>query len=203
VPSSLTGTSYVSFAPSVFTNYGGDVWDGLVPGRDASDPNSPDAGILVTQPRNLITGTKGYKGTNVTLAQDVANTTVILAGALSGATDPAVLDNSNNVTNVYFDHVLRSHRWGGAWTQGEMLSTEGGAGPMIKDATNPANGAVWLDNAGARVQAVGGTQIVTADAITFRTPDLARFQNSRHGEVFQLVAGWPLMLYARVRSVPG
>lgn len=36
---------------------------------------------------------------------------------------------------------------------------------------------MWFVNAGARVQAVGGTQIVTADAVTFRTPDLARFPN--------------------------
>jgi type I restriction enzyme S subunit len=45
---------------------------------------------------------------------------------------------------------------------------------------------------------VGPTNIAPVDCAIGRG-----LQNSRHGEVFQLVVGWPLMLYARVRSVPG
>ena len=168
-----TGTSWVNFAPSAFTDSGSNLWDGIVPGRDSASTISPDVGIAVTQSRNMILGPKGYKGTNVVLASGVTNTTIILAGAQSGATDPAVVDNSGNVSNVYFDHMNRTHRWR-SWVQDETLAASGGAGMRISDPATPAAGALWLGTSGIRVQAASGVLYATSDSINFRDSTLAQ-----------------------------
>jgi hypothetical protein len=74
----------------------------------------------------------------------------------------------------------------------------------------PNPNAIWDDDeqrlvSDAEVAEVAFTAFTSrrkADHISARLI-VRRVQNSRHGEVFQLVTGWPLMLYARVRSVPG
>lgn len=109
-----TGTSYATFAPSAFTNYGGNIWDGLVPGGDPTGATVPDVGILMSQSRNRIAGTKGYNGRNVTVTTGVDYTYVHLAGAVSGAGGPAVLDNSGltgtDNHNVFIDEYLNTQR---------------------------------------------------------------------------------------------
>ena len=181
-----TGTSSANFAPSALNDSGGNIWDGTIPGRDPSSATSPDVGINVSQSRNLFIGPKGYKGTNIVLAAGVTNTTVILAGAQAAATDPAVVDNSTNLTNVYFDHMNRTHRWG-SWTQDEMLQSTGGAGMRISDVLAPTGGALHLGTGGARIQGAASAQLYsTADSIYFRDSTLAAMgQADRY-------AGWQL-----------
>jgi hypothetical protein len=157
-----TGTSYVRFAPSALTNYGGNIWDGTVPGRDSDAATSPDVGIEVTQSNNFITGVKGFKGTNVSLASGVSNTTVILGGSWSGATNAAVVNNSGNTTNVFHDHRNRSHTWG-TWKQDEVEY-----GMRISSLLTPANGTLELGSSGAKVQGVDKFLYGNGDAIYFR-----------------------------------
>ena len=102
-----------------------------------------------------------------------------------GATDAAVVDNSTNLTNVYFDHVNRTHRWG-SWVQDEILQAGGGAGLRISDALLPAAGALHLGNSGIRIQAASGFLYSTADSIFFRDSTLAQLGNADR------YAGWQL-----------
>lgn len=105
-----TGTSYIRLRGSVggaVGSGGGNEVSGYIPGG-ASSAGSIDVGIDVRQSRNRITGIKGFKGNNVMLASGVLNTTIELGGAESGATDPAVIDNSGSTTNYYMDHVVHA-----------------------------------------------------------------------------------------------
>jgi hypothetical protein len=187
--SGATGTSYVTFAPSAFTDSGGNIWDGQVPGKDPAASTSPDTGINVTQSRNRVQGVKGYKGTNVTIGSGVGFTYVDLGGGVSGATDPAVVDNSGlgaSNTNVWRDMVNRVQTVG-TWQQDEQTVAAGGAGPRFTDPNNSGRGAVWLGNQGHRLLAVaGGVSSMFSDSHNFKNLD-----GTSNGYVDKF-AGWSI-----------
>jgi hypothetical protein len=156
--SGATGTSYVTFAPSAFTDSGANVWSGLVPGKDPGNATSFDTGINVTQSRNRIEGVKGYKGTNVTLASGVGFTFVTLGGESSGATDAAVVDNSGQTTNVVIDSTQ------GLWNQ-TVGKTVVGATCYIGNTSGPyflnSGGALYPRSDSTGFQALDATPILS------------------------------------------
>ena len=100
-----TGTAFARFLTPSVENAGGNTWRGVVPGSGGT-ATELDTGVDIRQSRNRVEGVKGYKGYNVTLASGVVNNYVSLGGSVSGATDPAVVDNSGNATNHVFDHTI-------------------------------------------------------------------------------------------------
>jgi hypothetical protein len=103
--SGASGTSYVRYTPPSVTDFGGNIMRGVIPGYGggATDMNM---GVDMRQSRNSVHGTKGYKGTNVTLTPGVGNCDIDLRGAVSSATDPAVIDNSGTSTNTVRDTYM-------------------------------------------------------------------------------------------------
>jgi len=176
-----TGTSFVTFAPSLYGDSGGNLWDGVVPGKDGSSTTSPDAGITVTQSRNLIMGVKGYKGTNVVIASGVTNTYTMLGGGVSGATDLAVVDNSGNITNVTLDNFNQFYAMGGYSQQKGSVP-----GPQFFNPATPANGGVEVGQSGVSFQAVGVSGYLTTDSLIFRTVGLTQMGQA------DKFAGWQL-----------
>jgi hypothetical protein len=132
------GTSFARFTAPTTPNLGGNLWRGVVPGKDTGT-NSIDCGIDMQQSHNAVTGVKGYKGTNVIIAAGVQNTSVRLGGAQSTASDPAVVDNSGNTTNLIVDDYLQfSINTGGTGTDGVWSAytpTIGGTGWALGNAT--------------------------------------------------------------------
>lgn len=100
-----TGTSYFRFTAPAIPNVGGNILSGVIPGK-GTNALDLDMGVDMQQSRNRIIGTKGYRGTNVVIASGITNTDVDLGGAMSTATDPAVIDNSGNATNSVKDAYL-------------------------------------------------------------------------------------------------
>jgi hypothetical protein len=120
-----TGTSFVRFlAPA--TNLGGNIVRGVIPGKDTT-ATSVDMGVDMQQGRNFVTGVKGYKGTNVTIAVGVGDTDVDLHSAVSTATDPAVIDNSGLSTNKIRDSYMNIY--GGNGTGPRTILSGGYYGP--------------------------------------------------------------------------
>lgn len=124
-------------------------------------------GIDMRQSRNLVTGVKGYKGYNVTIASGVTNTYVELLGAVNVASDPGVVDNSGVLNNVAIDGILRTDRFGEYGRDGRSAG-QGGAGPRFYDPSTVANGAVWLGQSSTRLQAVGTSLFEVGDAVYLR-----------------------------------
>jgi len=94
--SGATGTSYIRFTvPGGGVNTGGNVVLGVIPGK-GTGATDLDMGIDMRQSGNRVIGTKGYRGTNVIIASGITGIDVDLGGAVSGATDPAVIDNSGS-----------------------------------------------------------------------------------------------------------
>jgi len=164
-----TGTAFMRLAESAFSDYGGNHYSGMVPGSDVSVSNSPDVGIAVTQSNNLITGVKGYKGQNVSLSARVNNTTVILGGSISGATEPAVINGSTYLNNVIIDHVMRSHTMG-VYTQRESLG-----GVQFASTQTPGNGLVALGTGGVLNRSIGTGLYHDAETHYFRGLDGTEF----------------------------
>ncbi len=165
--SGATGTAWARFkVPAEGANIGGNMWRGYVPGK-GTEATSFDTGIAVTQSRNSIVGTKGYRGNNITLGEGVSDTYVCMSGAEGSATDAAVVDNSGTATNIYIDNHLGLERNRG-YVKDARTAGNGGAGGRYYDPATPANGAVWVGTSGTRFQAVGVNGYLTGDLIYLR-----------------------------------
>lgn len=138
-------------APTV-SDYGGNRISGTIPG---SEPATFDTGVDVRQSRNSIVGVKGYKGANVTIAASVTNTYIDLAGAVSGATNPAVIDNSGNLTNTYLDRHLGIETYPNRVAEDTAFSFT--SRRRFFDALAPNNGGIALGKSGAAICALGGS----------------------------------------------
>lgn len=102
-----TGTSHFRFENATAPGAGGgNEVRGYIPGYEL-EPDM-DCGVDMRQSGNRVTGVKGYKGTNVTLAPGVQHTYVELGGSDSSSTNAAVVDNSGNATNVIIDNYLKA-----------------------------------------------------------------------------------------------
>lgn len=100
-----SGTSYFRFTAPAVPNTGGNLLTGVIPGK-GTNANDLDMGVDMQQSRNRVHGTKGYRGTNVVIGAGITNIDVDLGGAVSTATDPAVVDNSGSPTNTTRDAYL-------------------------------------------------------------------------------------------------
>ena len=149
-----TGTSYLRVRKSLVNDWGANIIRGQIPGTDASG-DIPDTGIDMQQSRNLVEGTKGWKGANVTIAVGVTNTHIDLAGARSSSTDPAVIDNSGNLTNTWIDRYMNVERRHNRLDIDNALISS----PLLRlfDSTAVNNGGVAFGKSGARIQAIGGS----------------------------------------------
>jgi hypothetical protein len=173
--SGATGTAFVRFLAPVSTpgpnatpvNSGMNSWHGVIPGNGGTGV-SFNVGVDMQQSRNSLIGPKGYKGTNVQIASGVTNTYVQFTGAESSATDPAVVDNSGNVTNVYNDPYSDLDTRTNYSVTSRTTASANAAGPQFMDRGNNANGGMWLGNAGMGMRATGSGGIVVTDSITFR-----------------------------------
>jgi Pectate lyase superfamily protein len=160
-----TGTSHFRFAPPTVNDFGGNLVTGIIPGKDPGVTTSIDMGVDMRQSRNSVYGIKGYKGTNVVLATGVGYTTVDLGGMVSAALDAAVVDNSGQTTNRWYDPYTRTLRTGA-----QQIEDYSGVGPgtMFKDPANLANGNIWLGNAGASIRTAGVSTYIGADNVLLR-----------------------------------
>lgn len=103
--SGATGTSFVRLTQPAYSNFGGNLIRGAIPGNGGTAV-AVDCGIDMRQSNNYVTGVKGYDGTNVILGVGVGNTKIDLSGAYSTATKPAVIDTSGTSTNYVSDSYL-------------------------------------------------------------------------------------------------
>lgn len=142
-----TNTAAVRFNVPTLQDYGGNIWSGLVPGGDGT-ATGIDSGIVLNQSRNRIEGTRGYSGSNVTIASGVLNSYVELGGSWSIPIGSAVTDSSGNATNVVVDA-----------TNGNFAVNR----LVVKDLVTPANGSLTLG--GVVIQGVGATAVSYADYI--------------------------------------
>lgn len=100
-----TGTAHMRLAVPTVQDYGGNIVSGLIPGNGGTSTEI-DAGIVITQSGNRVTGVRGFRQSNVVIASGVQRTLVDLGGTQSNpatATGPAVVDSSSNTTNVILD----------------------------------------------------------------------------------------------------
>lgn len=172
-----TNTSVFRLTPPQIANYGGNQITGTIPG---SEPATFDTGVDVRQSRNSIIGIKGYKGANVTIAAGVTNTYIALAGAISGAGNPAVVDNSGNLTNTYLDYHLGIETHPNRLTEDTAFIYTGLR--RFYDSLIPNNGGVALGKSGAAISALGGSGSL------FYTPGPGQFHIFNDGagaEVFR------------------
>lgn len=175
--SGATNTSILRLNAPPISDLGGNRIVGVIPG---SEPITSDTGVDVRQSRNSIVGVKGYKGANVTIAAGVTHTYVALAGAVSAATNPAVIDNSGNLTNTYLDYHLGIESHPDRVTQDTsfgLTSTR-----RIYDALAPNNGGIALGKTGAAICALEG------NGSLFYTPGPGQFHIFNDGsgtEVFK------------------
>jgi len=175
-----TGTSIVKFTPPAVNDFGGNQVLGFIPGCGGLT-NDFDYGVDVRQSRNVVRGTKGYKGNNVILAAGVANCYVEVRGSISTGTDAAVVDNSGVTTNTIIDGYLTTHKqpattyqFGTASYKQDQVAGGAFAGmPRFYDPATPANGGVMMGTSGARIQSAGASLFETADSVTFRSIALA------------------------------
>lgn len=180
--SGATGTSYARYTNPTGTalNAGGNLMTGPIPGK-GTNVTDIDMGVDMRQSRNAVVGVKGFRGTNVTLASGVGTTYVELGGALSTATDPAVVDNSGVTTNVIIDGYLATQKlpattytFGTASYKHDQVAGGAFAGmPRFCDPATPANGGVLMGTSGSRWSAAGTTMTGTADGFNFRDIALA------------------------------
>jgi len=117
-----SGTSFIRLTPPAAQDFGANLLLGDIPG-DNGESNYIDTGVDVRQSRNVIVGTKNYKGKNVTLAAGVSRTYVHLGGGVSGASDPAFVDNSGSTDNHLVDEYAQSEIRPPAWTQVRATGT--------------------------------------------------------------------------------
>lgn len=172
VDASATGTSFFRFLPltgNPVYDLGGNLLTGPIPGKNTL-PVALDMGVDMRQSRNRVWGTKGYRGTNVVIAAGVSDTDVDLAGSVSTATDPAVVDNSGNATNTYNDGYLKKSSHGAYVADASVAQL--GPGPRFYNPTTPANGGVGLGTSGVRWQSVSTGMYGTADNFFLRKIDL-------------------------------
>lgn len=102
-------------------DFGANAIRGFIPGK----ANNVATGVEVYQSGNTIEGVKGYNGANVTLASGVERTTVVLAGAESGATVPGVVDNSGKTSNTIIDNLSGIYKFGRAPATQPTLTIDG------------------------------------------------------------------------------
>lgn len=102
-----TNTAHIRFGvPTHPGGGGGNIVNGYIPGHETA-PATLDYGVDMLQSGNRVVGLKGYKGANVILRSGVQHTYIELGGSNSSSTDPAVIDNSGDNTNVIIDNYLR------------------------------------------------------------------------------------------------
>lgn len=149
-----TGTSWLRLiAPTSPASFGGNRVTGFFPGNEGG--TTIDNGIEVHQSRNAIEGVKGYNGTNVTLMPGVQYTNIRLAGSYSTVTNPAVVDNSGNLTNSYRDEHNSLEVLMNRVGRDTTFSSTGNL--RIYDTQLANNGGLALGKSGARIQALGGS----------------------------------------------
>jgi hypothetical protein len=143
-----TGTSHVRFTPPPGLDSGGNLLRGVIPGHGTS-ATDVDMGVDMRQSRNAVSGVKGFRGTNVVIASGVGSTDVRLGGAVSGAVDPAVVDNSGLTTNTVVDTYLNVT--GGNGTGYRVVKSGGYYGPgphttgtLVTTAGNMTAIPMWL-----------------------------------------------------------
>lgn len=170
-------TAHFRFTTPPVGNFGGNQVLGAIPGRGTGTVDI-DYGVDLQQSRNVVHGTKGFRGYNVRLAPGVTNSSVDLAGAQSGATDPAWVDESGNTTNMLVDRFSGvTSRAAQEFRQGTnrvVMDQPGGvlaAGFRFFDAANPANGALGLGSSGARIIGVGPLFYLNGDTVHVRRLD--------------------------------
>ena len=110
--SGANNTYFFAFNKSLYSDSGGNIYEGIVEGRYNADPQSVDYGINVVQSYNRINGVKGYQGNNVFLNAGVLGTSVNLTGSAGNAIVAGVVDNSGNATNTIHDDTLGIHQFG-------------------------------------------------------------------------------------------
>jgi hypothetical protein len=176
-----TGTSFFRFRPAVNENYGGNLLLGVVPGDNGASASFA-YGVIIEQPNNVIQGVKGYRGNNVYIASGVANCTVRLMGAVSGADTAAVVDDSGLTNNVVWDDYLGVADLGSSFDLGSAnvaaYSDGGGArGIRVRDADDTTYGVLALGSEGARIQSTTAAPdrlYFTGDQAVFRNVALDR-----------------------------
>lgn len=111
--SGATGTAHLTFALPAVSDLGGNLVTGIIPGK-GTNATDIDAGIRMDQSRNMVIGTKGFRGTNVIIGTGIDYTRVELGGATAASTDVAVTDSSGLTGsanhNVIVDAYLGTHR---------------------------------------------------------------------------------------------
>jgi hypothetical protein len=172
-----TNTAHFRFTAPPVGNFGSNQVLGAIPGRGTGAVDI-DYGVDLQQSRNVVHGTKGFKGFNVHLGAGVTNTSVDLAGAQSGATEPGWVDDSGNTTNTLVDrHLGITSRPQQEYRQGVNRATidqPGGvlaAGFRFFDPSTPANGALGLGQGGARIIGVGPLFYLNGDTVHVRKLD--------------------------------
>ena len=127
--SGATGTSYFRLTPPATGDYGGNIIQGVIPGKDPGVATAIDTGVDLQQSRNRIVGVKGYRGTNVTLASGVDRTYLHLGGSYSGASDPGYVDNSGSSNNHLIDDYLATEVAPAAWSVNGITQRTGTGSP--------------------------------------------------------------------------
>lgn len=127
--SGATGTAHFRILPAPSGDAGANRFLGYIPGRDSGDASSIDAGIVVSQSWNYISGTKGYKGTNVVLNSGVDHCAVHLYGSLGNGTDPGIVDNSGSSNNHLIDGYLKTETRPQPWTVNGVARRSGAGAP--------------------------------------------------------------------------
>jgi hypothetical protein len=103
--SAATGTSFVTFKPPTTQDYGGNIWEGSIPGTGGTALEI-DKGIFVKQSRNRFEGVRLYSGNNIVWDTGVVNNYANIGGSYSTPIGPAVIDNSGNTTNIVVDTTM-------------------------------------------------------------------------------------------------
>lgn len=90
---------------------------GVIPGRGTAT-TSIRYGVGIDSSRHRVVGTRGFRDNNVWLKSGVQYNHIELGGQRSGTTNPdAVIDDSGNSDNTWFDHTVPIMFWRGVTLQ--------------------------------------------------------------------------------------
>lgn len=106
-----TGTSFFRFVPPTVGSGGGNTLSGYING-DNGTTTYVDTGVDIRQWSNRITGVRGYRGKNVTIASGIDYTYVELGGSYVTAPGGAapVIDNSGMTHNTIIDNSFGANQ---------------------------------------------------------------------------------------------
>ena len=147
-----TDTSYYRFTPAGTTALGGNLITGNIPSRSGLAPQI-DYGVDLFQDGNSIIGTKTLGGHNVRINSGVKNTYVNLGGAVGAAENYVAVDDlSGNDDNVYLDSSTGTYRL----KNNTLLDSLANGVLRVQNTATPADGGVFMGNAGAYIRAQNG-----------------------------------------------